>query len=80
MRVEQAVDLARYRHIVASGDARDIRRAAGLSLSEVAGAVGVTKAAVIRWERGESVPRERHAVAYGRLLEQLRPYRIGAAG
>lgn len=69
--------MARCRQLVASGAARSIREAAGLSLAEVAGAVGVSKAAVIRWERQERIPRGAHALKYGHLLDQLMSHRRG---
>lgn len=53
-----------------SGQARQIRLAAGLTQLEVASALGVTRAAVSQWERGQRVPAE-HALAYGRLLREL---------
>ncbi len=71
MNSTEVVELSRCRSLVASGAARSIREAAGLSLSEVAGAVGVSKAAIMLWERGDRVPRGAPALAYGRLLQEL---------
>lgn len=53
------------------GRARDVRMTAGLSQSEVGQAVGVTAAAVSRWERGERLPRTDAAIRYARLLHAL---------
>lgn len=54
-----------------SGRATIARTAAGIRQFEVAGALGVTRAAVSHWEAGRSVPSAEHALAYGRLLRQL---------
>lgn len=66
----EVIELARARQVIPT-DARRIRRAAGLSLEEVAGAVGVTAAAVSRWENGGRVPHGHAAVRYLRLLGSL---------
>jgi DNA-binding transcriptional regulator YiaG len=66
-------DLAAARFLASSGEGRRIRVAARVSLSELAGEIGVTKASLRRWESGLMVPRGRHAAAY---LTALR--RIGA--
>jgi len=50
---------------------RLIRERAGVTQLELAAAVGVSKGALERWERGEARPRGRHAAAYVALLEQL---------
>jgi DNA-binding transcriptional regulator YiaG len=49
-----------------------IRQDAGLSQEDVAGAVGVTRAAVSRWETGDRRPRGDLLVAYSELLQGLR--------
>ena len=50
---------------------RSIREAAGVTQAELAAALGVSKPALERWERGDARPRGRHAAAYAALLEQL---------
>jgi len=55
----------------ASGSARRIRQAAGLSQAEVAAVLGVAQTTVASWETGRRVPRGPAAVRYGRLLEEL---------
>jgi DNA-binding XRE family transcriptional regulator len=50
---------------------RNIRIAAGASLRDVARELDVTPMTVARWEAG-SEPRLAHAIAYRRLLDQLR--------
>jgi transcriptional regulator with XRE-family HTH domain len=63
--------IAQARADLASGAARDTRRAARLSQAEVAAELGVARSAVGHWESGRSIPSAEHALAYGRLLRQL---------
>lgn len=68
----QLLRLSRIRAAVNSGEARRLREAAHLSISEVARACGVDQSTVWRWERGTRIPRGRHALAYGELIDSLR--------
>jgi transcriptional regulator with XRE-family HTH domain len=63
--------VARARSLAASGEARRLRKAAGLSLQEIAGGVGCSAVAVWRWENGERAPRGEAAARYAALLDQL---------
>lgn len=54
-----------------SGRARRIRQAARFNQSDMARLVGVTPAAVNRWEAGERVPRESEAIAFAKALRRL---------
>ena len=63
--------IARARQAAQSGEAAAIRRAAGLSLAEVATAIGVTPSAVCKWESGDRLPRSDVARRYAQLLEAL---------
>jgi len=65
------VELAAARRLAACGEAHRIREAAGLSLAEVAGAVGISIAALSRWETGHRRPSGAPAVAWARLLAKL---------
>jgi DNA-binding XRE family transcriptional regulator len=47
---------------------RDLRKFRQLSQSQLAAAVGVTKAAVSEWEAGKSTPRQHHQVLIARSL------------
>ena len=53
------------------GATRKSRQAAGLSLAEVAVAVGVSPATILRWETGQRTPRGAAALRYARLHETL---------
>lgn len=50
---------------------REIRVRAGLTQAEVAEAIGVSRPAIVRWERGERVPRRPHLDNYIELLRRL---------
>jgi DNA-binding transcriptional regulator YiaG len=67
--LEQLAALSRVRSLAASGDARAVRERAGLSLSEMAGTIGVGISTLSRWERAERAPRGEAALAYARVLE-----------
>jgi DNA-binding XRE family transcriptional regulator len=51
--------------------ARLLRRNAGLTRTEVAALLGVSRWSVMRWEEGLASPTPRVAPAYARLLERL---------
>ena len=72
MNADELATLATLRRSAASGVARAARLAAGLSLGEVASAVGVTASTVMRWERGERAPQGAPALAYAEVLRKLR--------
>jgi DNA-binding transcriptional regulator YiaG len=65
------VELRDLRRFLRTGQARRLRLRAGLSLPEVAGAIGASAPAVYRWEVGERSPRGERAVRYWRLLQSL---------
>ena len=54
-----------------SGRGKDVREAVGLTQSDIARMVGVTPAAVSRWEAGGRLPTAKCAISYGRALRQL---------
>ncbi len=71
---EDLVRLFRSRELLASGHVRQVREAHGLSLRACAEAVGgVSHVALLRWERGETVPRQRTGAAmrYVEFIERL---------
>lgn len=68
----QLREVVAARQLARSGAARVLRESRGLSLADLAKAVGVSAVTVLRWERGENSPRSEHASRYGRILEELR--------
>jgi transcriptional regulator with XRE-family HTH domain len=86
--VRDAVLISRARLAAARGNQlREARERAGLTQSDVARAIGVSPAAVSRWEAGKRRPSAATAARLGRLLERLeraqaggRPRKRGAAG
>lgn len=65
---ERAVELRTW---IATGQARCLRIAAGLSQAQVAHDCEVSASAVHRWERGNRLPRGRNVLAYHRFLARL---------
>jgi DNA-binding transcriptional regulator YiaG len=68
-------DLALVRAMTESGEAREIRQRARVSLTEMAGAVGVAPATVARWEVADRRPRGDAALRYLRVLQSLQGLR-----
>jgi transcriptional regulator with XRE-family HTH domain len=62
---------SRARRALTPQRVRAVRIAARLSQSELAAALGVTEAAICRWEQGERIPRGEIADRYAALLAQL---------
>lgn len=65
-------EIRAVRHLPAPALARAIREAAGVSQERIAQELGVDRVTVTRWESGARRPRGAQAVAYARLLEQLK--------
>lgn len=63
--------IVRARDTATSGEARRIREAAGLSLNELARAVGTSGTVVASWENGTHRPTGLLAAAYVDLLDEL---------
>ncbi|GAA1540765.1 hypothetical protein GCM10009730_57360 [Streptomyces albidochromogenes] len=57
-----------------------LRRAGGLTQSEVAAAIGVHRVQVARWESGKAEPRPPHRQDYALLLQGLAARYPAAAG
>lgn len=64
--------LSAARTHAAKGTGRTIRKAADVSMAEVAEAVGVTEPTIWRWEEGISRPRGAAAIRWAELLGELR--------
>ena len=71
MNTKQLLEVTRVRELARAGTARQVRQRAGLSLSEVAAAVGVSTATVFRWERGQRRPTGAAALRYARMCQTL---------
>lgn len=71
MNTSDVVELSNVRAAVMSGKAREVRQAANISQAEAARAIGVSAAAVSRWECGRRLPTGPHALRYARLLAAL---------
>lgn len=67
----QALQLVRVRRLVKSGEAKRLRKEAGLSLGETAGAAGISVAGLWRWEAGERVPTGDPALRYADFLGKI---------
>ena len=64
--------LVRSRQLPGPEYRRALRLEAGLSLSDMADRLGVTRSAVSRWERGLRNPRVDNRVRYSELLAELK--------
>lgn len=71
MTSEEILFLVAARQHAADGTGRAIRQAAGLSMDQLATAIGVTKPTLWRWEQRKHRPRGIAAVRWARLLEDL---------
>ena len=70
--------LAKVRRLIASGQAKGLRIAGGLSLSEAGAPVGVDASTVWRWENARRLPRGQTALRYLRVLEMLESLRAAS--
>jgi transcriptional regulator with XRE-family HTH domain len=76
---EELVSLTRVRRLASTGEAQALRLGAGLSLREVAAAVGISHSNLWRWEAGQRTPRGRAALAWAVLLAELANLEGGSA-
>jgi DNA-binding transcriptional regulator YiaG len=70
-RLEEVEAVVRLRALIDSGAAQATRKAARLSLSEMARPMDVRPSTVLRWETGSRSPRGDHALRYLELLDKL---------
>jgi DNA-binding XRE family transcriptional regulator len=66
-----AVEIAKYRELIRSGRAQDIRERAQVSRSELGLSIGVSQSTIWRWEMGKRIPRGAVARRYGEVLREL---------
>jgi transcriptional regulator with XRE-family HTH domain len=78
MTTDDALLLAQTRQLLREGRARSVRQSAGLSQTEVGQVVGVSGAAVSRWEQGSRFPRSGAGLRDARLLHSLAKLGAGA--
>jgi len=71
MSTEDLARLAQVRKLIKSGQARRTREAAGISLAEMARAIGVDVSTLHRWETGKRRPRSAAALRYAGALAAL---------
>lgn len=73
MTAQDILLLAAARRYAATGTGKRIRMAAGLSMAEIAEAVGVAEPTIWRWEEGKSRPRATAAaIHWADLLQQIK--------
>lgn len=65
------IRVAIARRLCASGEAKRLRERQQLSGPEVAAAVGVSSAALWRWEHGQRQPQGDAAARYADLLQEM---------
>lgn len=63
--------LAKARRLASTGEALNIRLEAGLSVGDVARAIGGNVSTIWRWERGQRAPRGGAAIAWAQLMNEL---------
>lgn len=68
--MSELAEKVRLSRLPAAEERRRIRTDAGVSLNEMAGALGVSPMTVMRWESGIE-PRRSNAIAYRELLDEL---------
>jgi transcriptional regulator with XRE-family HTH domain len=71
MDTDELILIAEARQAAKSGRGRRLREIAGLSQLEVAGAVGVSQAAVAKWEVGDRSPHGEPAIRWALALRAM---------
>jgi transcriptional regulator with XRE-family HTH domain len=69
--LRDVVEVARVRALAASGEARRIRERTGVSVRELARAIGTSAGSLSRWETGENTPRHAAALPWAHVLREL---------
>lgn len=76
MTTRELLLVAKARRLSQSGEGAEARANAGLSLSEVADAIGLSPSALSRWEHAERTPRGTRAAAWAELISELEAERV----
>lgn len=72
MAIEDLLERARlHRALPGIEERQRLRKAAGLSLEDVADAIGCSRQALAHWEHGRRVPRGRNLTVYAEVLRAL---------
>lgn len=71
MNTKDILLLSAARTHAATGSGRSIRKDAGLSIAEIAAAIGVAEPTVWRWEEGKHRPRGAAGIRWAALLAEL---------
>lgn len=71
MDTRQILSLAAARRHATTGSGEAIRKAARLTLAEIASAIGASEASVCRWEKGQQTPRTAVGIRWAELLAEL---------
>lgn len=70
--MNESIIVAKARHLLATGEAKQIRLSGHVEISAIARDLGVSQTTVWRWENGQRIPRGPVAVRYAQILERLR--------
>jgi transcriptional regulator with XRE-family HTH domain len=71
MDINQLVKQAKFRRLPPTDERRRIRESAGVTQAELGVALGVSSAAIARWENGSRRPGRRVAQSYAEALRRL---------
>lgn len=76
---QQVVRLYAAKRYAETGAGRQIREAAGVTMAEVASAVGTTESTISRWESNERKPRGDAGARWAELLGRLEAHAKASA-
>ena len=69
--IKKVSEKSELERLLTSGTAREIRKTARLSQTDIAQACGVSTTTVSRWEKGTRFPNHKAAKRYRRVIQQL---------
>jgi HTH-type transcriptional regulator/antitoxin MqsA len=59
------------REMLRDGRCQQLREQLGVTQRDMGKAVGVSQIAYLQWERGQTKPKQPHAIALGRVIEEM---------